>query len=494
MAKPLRSQNGSVLPLVLIFSSIAFITVVAFVSGQYLIGRPSLMAPAMLQAQLNARSGVWKALDMLNHPPDTLKAINTLDSTFTNGLLGKPKDSAAIRPDGLIPDDSVPLTLQPFSCDSFGSCEVMLSYSGCFEELLSKGMYLNKDKFVQVRLGGRLSLSADTMLFLDSGVALQSPIRGKYRIAPRDSTVKIRADDLKKLISHFSYELGDSGVDTMMSALPLLVQHNDEFGKIPSIVKGPLFIDGSHFDLSWKAAAKVIVLGDLQVTGKVAIEGLTFVVVGESKILDDAHFKDVTLFSTKRISIENKAVFSGTAFTLANFIVSGNGTVENRSMLVIAHGVSPTSNANTSTPQGSPGKSPVPSSSKTVSTPLLSSPASISSKAGAKPTLGVFSATFTGSAIIDATIIAYNNPLGIKIDNNAIVKGVLWTDGALGLDGKIYGIVYANKLVDGAQAITGGPLTALAVIRGNVLPIQDPGQYYFPFFLGKLSIISWVEQ
>jgi len=80
------------------------------------------------------------------------------------------------------------------------------------------------------------------------------------------------------------------------------------------------------------------VLGDLQVTGKVAIEGLTFVVVGESKILDDAHFKDVTLFSTKRISIENKAVFSGTAITLANLIVSGNGTVENRSMLVIAHG------------------------------------------------------------------------------------------------------------------------------------------------------------
>jgi hypothetical protein len=55
----------------------------------------------------------------------------------------------------------------------------------------------------------------------------------------------------------------------------------------------------------------------------------------------------------------------------------------------------------------------------------------------------------------------------------------------LGLDGKIYGIVYASKLVDGAQAITGGSLTPLAVIRGNVLPIQDPGQYYFPFFPGE---------
>jgi cytoskeletal protein CcmA (bactofilin family) len=247
----------------------------------------------------------------------------------------------------------------------------------------------------------------------------------------------------------------------MMSALPLLVQHNDEFGKIPSIVKGPLFIDGSHFDLSWKAEKKIVVLGDLQITGKVAIEGLTFVVVGEAKILDDAHFKDVTVFASKRISIENKAVFSGTAITLANLIVSGNGIVENRSMLVIAHGIS-----------GKPEPPPKP---------------------GDKPKLKLFSATFTGSATVDATIIAYNNPLGIKIDNSAIVKGVLWTDGALGLDGKVYGIIYASKLIDGAQAITGGPTPPLAVIRGNILPIQDAGQYFFPFFLGKLSIISWVE-
>jgi|GEM_PF-1728164 hypothetical protein len=489
MAMPLRNKDGSVLPLVLIFSSIAFITVVAFVSGQYLIGRPALMAPAMLQAQLDARSGIWKALDILNHPPDTLKGINTLDTSFTNGLLGSQKDSSAIRPNGLVPDDSMPFAVQPFSCDSFGSCEVSLSYAGCFEELSSKGTFLSRDKFVRVKLGGRLAFSFDTVLFLDSGLALQSPIRGKYRIGPRDSTVKVRADDLTKLISHFSNELSDSGVDTMMPALPLLVQHNDEFAKIPSIVKGPLFIDGSHFDLFWKSDEKIVVLGDLQITGKVNVQGLSFVVTGEVKILDDTHLRNVTLFSAKRISIEDRAVFSGTAITLANVIVSGNGIVENRSMLVIAHGISAKSNSNAAAlPSSTPS---TPKSSPPSTQPLPIPP---SAKAGQKPTLSVFSATFTGSATVDATIIAYNNPLGIKIDNSALVKGVVWTDGAMGLDGKVYGIVYASKLVDGAQAIAGGPMPSLAVIRGTILPIDGPGQYYFPFFLGKLSIISWLEQ
>ncbi|MGB7566821.1 MAG: hypothetical protein WBM07_03105 [Chitinivibrionales bacterium] len=453
MAKPLRNHNGSVLPLVLVFSSIAFITVIAFVSGQYLVGRPALMAPATLQALLTARSGIWKALDNLNHPSDTLKGTNTLDSTFANGLLGNQKDTSAVRPDKLVPDDSLPLALQPFSCDSFGSCKVSLTYAGCYEELISKGTFLNKDKFVHVKIGGKLSIPSDTVLFLDSGLALQTPIRGKYRIGPRDSTVKIRADDLTKLLAHFSNDISDSGIDTMMPALPLLIQHNDEFAKIPSIVKGPLFIDGSLFDLAWKSENKIIVLGDLQITGKVIVEGPAFVVTGEAKILDDAHFRDVTLFSSKRISIENRAVFSGTAVTLANLVVSGNAIVENRSMLVIAY------------------KPP--------------KPGVILKK--------VFSATFTGSATIDATIIAYNSSLGIKIDNNAIVKGVVWTDGAMSLDGKVYGIVYASKLVDGAQAIAGGPMPSLAVIRGTILPIDDPGQYYVPFFLGKLSIISWLE-
>jgi cytoskeletal protein CcmA (bactofilin family) len=498
MAKPLRNHNGSVLPLVLIFSSVAFITVVAFVSGQYLVGRPALMAPATLQAHLTARSGIWKALDNLNRPPDTLKGTNTLDSTFANGLLGNQKDTSAVRPDKLVPDDSVPLALQPFSCDSFGSCEVSLTYAGCFEELRSKGTFLNKDKFVRVRIGGKFSISSDTVLFLDSGLALQSPIRGKLHIGPRDSTAKIRADDLNKLLAHFSNDISDSGIDTMMPALPLLVQHNIDFEKIPSVVKGPLFIDGSLFDLAWKSENKIIVLGDLQITGKVIIEGPAFVVTGEAKILDDAHFRDVTLFSSKRISIENRAVFSGTAITLANLVVSGNAIVENRSIMVIAHGISPKTTSNAAVSQSPAGKNPpaptpAPAAMPVRTSPVPVSPMPVSLTPGARPALSVFSATFTGSAVIDASVICYNNQLGIKIDNGAIVKGILWTDGAMGLDGKVYGIVYANKLVDGDQAVSGKSLASISVIRGAILPFLDPGQYYVPFFLGKLSIISWLE-
>jgi cytoskeletal protein CcmA (bactofilin family) len=495
MAKFLSNRAGSVLPLVLIFSSIAFITVAAFSWGQYLIGRPALMAPAMLQARLNARSGIWKAIDMLNHPSDTLKGTNTLDSSFTNGLLGNAKDTSAMAPTKLIADDSLPLALQPFSCDSFGSCEVMLSYAGCFEELRSKGTFLNQNKVARVRLGGRLSISSDTVLFLDSGQALQTPIRGKYKIGPRDSTAKIRGDDLNNLVAHFALELGDSGVDTMVKSPPFLVQHNDDFDKIPLLVKGPLFIDGSLFNLTWKIDKTIVVLGDLQITGTVAVEGATFIVTGEAKILENAYFKNVTIFSVKRLELQNKAVFSGTAITLANLLVSGNAIVENKSMLVIAHGILPKSTPPAATAQNSSVKKPSSSPSpQPIAPPVSPIIAQRQAKPGAKQPLQVFSANFTGSVTVDATIIAYNNPLGIKIDNGAVVNGVLWTDGGLSLDGKVYGIIYANKLVDGAEAVSAKSVASVSVIRGNVYPLQDPDRYYFPFFLGKLSIISWLEQ
>jgi hypothetical protein len=224
------------------------------------------------------------------------------------------------------------------------------------------------------------------------------------------------------------------------------------------------------------------------------VGGATFIVTGETKILDDAHFQDVTIFSAKRFIVQGKAVFSGCAITLANILVSGNAAIENKSMLVIAHGIT----ANSS------GKSDTAKNNRTNVNSTSTGHASINSAGNAggvstsvsnvNKTLNVFSATFTESAIIDATIIASNNPLGIKIDNSAMVKGVLWTDGAMSLDGKASGIIYASKLVDGAQAVSGVSTASISVIRGNVLPLQDFDRYFFPFFLGKLSIISWLEQ
>jgi hypothetical protein len=118
----------------------------------------------------------------------------------------------------------------------------------------------------------------------------------------------------------------------------------------------------------------------------------------------------------------------------------------------------------------------------------------VARKAGPKGKKAVFAATFTGSSTVDATVVALGDSLGIKIDRNAIVKGQLWTRGAMSLDGKVYGAIHANKFVDGALAMAGKPLVALSVIRGTVLPLDDASRYYFPFFMGIVSIIERREE
>jgi hypothetical protein len=465
MVKPDSHHAGSVLPLILIFSITAMITVLAFVAGQYMIARPAFISPSELQALLNARSGIWKGLEMLSQPKtDTLARINTLAPDFNNSIFGKPTEAIFPNDNQLVADSS-PVTVQPYSSDSFGSCDISLSYLGCFEMLSSKGLFRTRKKNITVKLGGIYPLAQDTVLYLESRLPIQTPVRGKIHYGPSDTANSFRTKDFDQFISALTSEMTDS-IDTMKPSLPLLIQHNDEFAKIPDIVRASLFIDGSHFDLSWKSKKKIIVRGDLQITKKVTIEGLTFLVTGETKLFDDTHARDVSLFCQKTISIGDRAVFSGTAITQMNILVFGAASVENKSMILVT-------------------RKPTAATKGKKNSGFI--------KASDKKT-AVFSATFTGSSLIDATVVTLNDTLGIKIDKNVIVKGVLRTKGALSLDGKIYGIVHASKIVDGAAAMAGNSFSPISVIKGALLPIEDARKYYFPFFMGKLSILTWQEE
>ena len=466
-AGPSSSRRaGSVLPAVLIFSIIAIIMVTVFVSGQYKLARPSLMAPSGLQALCNARSGIWKAIELLNrgNTPDTLKGINTLDSLFNRDLFGKPNDTNAIGMETLVAD-SAPLALQPYSCDSFGTCEVALSYCGCFELLTSKGIFRSSEKNVLVKLGGTIVSSPDTAYYLETEAPLQGMIWGKGHHGP-DSVI-VRESDLHALVSEYTSELSQ-GTDTMVQNLPLTIQHNDEFAKIPDFVKGPLFIDGSHFDLSWKEKRRVTVLGDVQITGKVYIEGLELVAGGEIKCFDDCRLRDVTVFSLQRVVMSDRAVFRGTAIARTNMLLYGHAVVENRSMLIVTGGGK----------VASPPAGPIPPNG----------PAR----------LPVFSITFTESSTIDATVVSLKGEgdLGIKIDKNAIVKGVLWTKGYMGLAGTLYGVIHAKALVNAEKALSGKEqITPDPILPGtaSLRRIEDADKYYFPFFMGKLKIMQWQE-
>jgi hypothetical protein len=205
------------------FSIIAIVAVGAFVSGQYMLARRSLVAPSDLQALCNGRSGIWKAIEMLNQGPrpDTLKTINTLDSLFNKQLFTKPSDSNSIPMETLIAD-STPLILQPYACDSFGSCEVALSYNGCSELLSSKGIFHAIEKTVTVKLGGIIAFSPDTAYYLETGAPLQGAVWGKGHIGAMDSAGTIRQKDLQALIERLTDELTAKS-DTMVQNLPLTI-------------------------------------------------------------------------------------------------------------------------------------------------------------------------------------------------------------------------------------------------------------------------------
>jgi cytoskeletal protein CcmA (bactofilin family) len=318
---------------------------------------------------------------------------------------------------------------------------------------------------VTVKLGGVFPLVSDTVLYLINNPPLQKPIRGKIHYGPVDTAGAIRMDALNKFTSYFLTKMSDT-LDTMKPSPPRLIQHNDEFDTIPETVHGPLFIDGSHFDLTWKTKKRIVVRGDLQITGKTALEGMDFLVTGEIKLFDDAHLRDVFLFSPKTITMSDRAVFSGTAMTLSTILVSGVASVENRSMLVVVR-----------KPNAPVPKPPKPGDR-------------------GKKKLAVFSITFTESATVDATVVSLGDSLGIKIDRSAIVKGMLRSQGAMCFDGKVYGIIHASKFVDGPSAVSGKSTAAISVINGDLLPLEprEIRDYFFPFFMGKLSMIEWVEE
>lgn len=76
--------------MVLLFAAFALVLATVYVGAQLTIGKPALGSPRMLQALCNARSGIWKGLEMLSKPQgDTLARINTLDSMFNKQLFGK---------------------------------------------------------------------------------------------------------------------------------------------------------------------------------------------------------------------------------------------------------------------------------------------------------------------------------------------------------------------------------------------------------------------
>jgi hypothetical protein len=471
----LRNNSGAALIIVLIFSVFAVIAASLYIAAQFTAAKPSLVGPASFQAQCTARSGVWKGIELLSgRRPDTLSTINTLDSMFNKKLFGAPTQAvtnAALSALGAV--DS-PTIVAPFSDDSFGAATLTQSYTPCFRVLASTGTFRSAAKTVRAFFGGKLFSSPDTVCFLTTSGVPEGVIDGKVGFAspaktspgsdPQDGGLRIK--ELAALVAYYRSRISESG-DTMMPAAPLTIQSAERLAGLPGVINGPLFVNGVSGRLVWREKRRIIVLGDVQITGDVSIRDVEFVTTGEVKCCDDARLSNVSVFCCKRFSVDDRAVFSGSVLTLSSVLVCKTGRVEDKSVIV-AYGAG--------------------------------AAAAADSARGTKKMQLPVSVFLTQNASVDGTVVACGSPGGIRIDHGVVVRGIVWASGPVVHEGSLYGILHAQCLTDVA-----GILSRIRTQPGEKQPVQKniltgtirrfPGvlDYPCPFFLGASVIARWEE-
>ncbi len=475
----LTSETGSAMMIVLAFTSIAMITVFSFLLHQIISVKSSLRSPSSLQALFNARSGIYRAFYELidSTATDTLPAISTLDSTFGSQMFLGISDSSSGKATK-IQLNGEPVVYNLFPEEDFGECEVTAELVGGTCILCAIGRFRSAQRKVTAIIGSRPPAYPDTVILYSNTLPWdKKPFKG-IAVSVGDTTFRINSSWFNKIKDRYLTEITDT--DTFLLNTPLLIQNKNDLGKIDSVVNGALLIDGANFGITWKDNRKVIVKGDLQITGDVLIEGVDFIVAGEIKLLDKTKLLKSDIFTQTRLFIGDYARFEGNALALHSIAIYGKSNVTGKSTLVAG------------STQASSSKSDVSDSLK-------------------------FSIIISEEASVDAVCIAVGTPGSIKTDYQTQITGILWTQQLVCHRGKMAGLICAVRVVDcddPLQMVSSSDLTKAKggdskrqqqksgllehqlynSIPGDVQPLEEIGLYSLPYFIGRLSIINMKEE
>jgi len=465
----LQFQQGSTLTIVLIFSAFSAIAVAGYITAQYVIARPALIEPASYQALLNARSGIWKGLAMLNDSTrmDSVEQTRRADSLLGNDLF---EDSAGDS----LSFGSEPMILELYGSDRFGNCQIEVHPRGGSLMLSSTGFFREKERHVRALLGCTPFTLPDTVLYLDSaakpeGLKIFGGISTRLPAPDPDTTggkkpgrpVLQQNKELKDLIGSYESKL-DSMADSLGLPTSHTVQTNADLDGLPELTEGDLFIDGSMHDLRLSSDRTIRVLGDLQVTGDVVIEKAAFVVAGEIRLLDRTHFKNVTLFSRSRIVISDESVYSGNAISLSGYFIYRTAQVIDKSTL--------------------------------LATRQSSKPRKSGTSAKPDSTTQAVAIDLAEKARLDACIISLNDG-GTRIGKDVVIRGILWSDGKVCNSGMIEGVLKARTLggCTDEQPNAPPPLPGIMIMTGTIRQLENIDEYHLPFFMGEKDIVEWWE-
>lgn len=461
--KKTETVRGSSLPVVLLFSAVAMITVLTYLLNQTSLAKPALKSPSSVQALLNARSGIYKAYQKMTDTLqtdiiDTLETISTLDSLFGSDLI-----EITDTTDNVFGPDPEPVNI--FSSDSFGTCEVSMITQGSFFILNSVGKFNKAQRQVSAKLGSKIPALPDTvLLYYENSPWEGNKPDGEIAILPTppsDSTTSL----LSRMLSDYQEKLLVD--DSIMFDQPTTIQSQREMDKIKDTINGHLIIDGSHFELSLKGNRTITVLGDIQITGEVFLDGLSLIAGGEIKLFDQCQLRNVSLFSNSRIFIGDYASYNGDALACHSISIYGNAIVKDKSTIVVSGNSSATSSS--------------------ISDSMR------------------YSIFIADNAYVDATCMALRTPGSIKTEYNTVITGILWARNTVCHRGRMQGLISARRVIDcddpgqltplgtTPKDSSGGKIIYKSAVPGELSPLANISDYPMPFFTGIPSIIDWKE-
>jgi hypothetical protein len=487
----ITSQRGSALPVVIIFAVAGLITVILFLQFNLSSSKYSFDTHKSLQANLNARSGVYIAFNELCNNGVTenalLPEIDARDSSFGKSLFND--DSSSIKSDPVSTDisengkltfDSGSKRYRLYSLDSLDSADVTLNNDGGAGILRSVFTDGTHTATVEATLGSRIPFKPDTVAVgynTDDWDA--SGVTGTtFSSGNKPDSVSMW---LRSMISNYQEQIVSS--DTGSIEPPVTVQSNRDLLKIKRVMSSDLILDGSFNKLVWRDTGTFVVLGRMDVSSEVEIEGIKLVVGGEITLNGESILNNVSLFSRSKIFFADDSKFSGNAMALNSVAIYGNAEIRNKSTILVC-GES-TSSQNTSGEAGREGLADIKK---------------------------IYSIEIGDKAIVDAVLIAVGNPGDIKTHEDVMISGVMIAQKEIGHLGKFRGLMTAGRFVDpdvkleqitpppaapGAKNDPKGavknPVPIKNIIKGEAESLYNINDYKLPFFIGKLTITKWRE-
>ncbi len=459
------------MPIVLLFGAFALIATSAYVFSQLMLARPSLKTPSEIQSLLTARSGVWHGIAILNRQGNepARSSADTLEDLFSNGLFAdegrdQENDSATVDLAAALVPDGGPAVFSPFSGLRFGLCTLRLAIEGNFKMLHSVGAFRTELREVNARLGARAFPYPDTVLFLATAGMPEGGgiVHGRVHFMPanidssggrRRSRFAVNTRDIEELVQSHSARLG-AVLDTGIVQKELTVASEIDLDKVGETVSGPLLIDATYHDITWREKRTVIVQGDLQFTGEPVVEDLTFLVGGEVRIFDRAEMRNVTIFTQGRVFLAGESQFQGNVTAMEAVEIYEAAKVRAPSAIVSLSKLD----------GGGEGENTEEKKSS-------------------------FSVFVRDRAEVDGVLMSARPQGGVSTSTETLVRGIIWSEGKVCHQGNMEGIIRARNLVSREDPDN----NEKNFLTGTIRDLETIYDYCLPYYVGRLSIIDWSE-